>query len=261
MRGLQRFRNHNVYSQNGEDGVIAEILRRLGIVTDWFCEFGAWDGKYGSNCYALLRRGWKGVMIEGEPERCVALRRLAGRFPGLIAMEAFVSQDADSPQSLDNLLARTPIPEDFALLSVDIDGLDYHVWSALRRYRPIIVIIEIDSSVPPGVERIGDGKQTTSFTSMLKLGLAKGYRLAVHTGNLIFVREDHIDKLGLPPEELANPGILFVDDWVKPTRLRTLERKIKYMTPQRAWIKLENLLRASTAARGANRYPSRCRVR
>jgi hypothetical protein len=33
-----------VFSQNGEDGVIAEILRRAGIADGWFVEFGAADG-------------------------------------------------------------------------------------------------------------------------------------------------------------------------------------------------------------------------
>jgi hypothetical protein len=106
------------------------------------------------------------------------------------------------------------------------------------------VIIEIDSSVPPGTERVGDGAgQTTTFSAMLKLGLAKGYRLVAHTGNMIFVRADHIEPIGLSAEELAHPESLFVDEWVQPTRLRTWERKLRYMTPQRAWVKLENLLR------------------
>jgi hypothetical protein len=244
MQSLQQFRKHNEYSQNGEDGVIGEILRRLGIARGWFCEFGAWDGKYGSNCYALLRRGWQGVMIEGDPARCKALHRLAARHSGqLVAIEAFVSADPRSPQCLDNLLAKTPIPRDFVLLSVDIDGRDYHVWSTLERYRPLIVIIEIDSSTPPGVERIGDGSVMTSFTSMLKLGVAKGYRLAAHTGNMIFVRDDQVAALGLPESELTRPETLFVNDWIEPTRLRTWERKLRYLTPQRAWVKLEKLLR------------------
>jgi hypothetical protein len=237
-----RFRG-NRYSQNGEDGVIAEICRRLGVESGWFCEFGAWDGRYGSNCYAMLRSGWRGVMIEGEPMRCIALRRLAARFPGLVAIEAFVDPEPSSPKSLDNLLATTAIPHDFAVLSIDIDGLDYAVWSGFSRYRPLVVIIEIDSSTRPGLERVADGTSLTSFSAMLKLGLAKGYRLVAHTGNMLFVRDDHVAKIDLPEEELTHPETLFVDDWVNPTRLKRWRRKLRHMTPQRAWIKLENLLR------------------
>jgi hypothetical protein len=239
---LQHYRSANRFSQNGEDGVISELCRRFSFSTGWFCEFGAWDGRYGSNCYSLLLGGWRGVMIEGERDRCVSLRRLATRHPGLIPIEAFVSSDGASPKSLDNILAQTPIPHEFELLSIDIDGYDYQVWSSLQDYRPIIVIIEIDSSVPPGLERIADGRMTTTFSAMLKLGVAKGYRLAAHTGNLIFVREDYAGRSGLSQHELSHPENLFVRDWVRPTPLGRLRRKLKYLTPQRAWVKLENFL-------------------
>ena len=38
---------YNKYSQNGEDGLIEEIFRRLDILdyeNFWVVEFGAWDG-------------------------------------------------------------------------------------------------------------------------------------------------------------------------------------------------------------------------
>lgn len=240
---LQRYRR-SLYSQNGEDGVIAELLSRLGIAGGWCCEFGAWDGRYGSNCYALLRRGWSAVMIEGEPARFTLLRQLADRYPGrLHAMEAFVSHQPGSAQSVDRLLARSPIPRDFALLSIDIDGFDYHVWRTLEAYRPIIVIIEIDSSVPPGPELVHGNGRNTSFSAMLKLGEKKGYRLVAHTGNMIFVRADHIEKLRLPASELHDPDQLFVREWVNPSRLQMLRRKLRYASAQRVLVKIQNSLR------------------
>ena len=50
----------NIYSENGEDGIISVILERLNLPKDefgWCCEFGAWDGKEASNTFALLERG------------------------------------------------------------------------------------------------------------------------------------------------------------------------------------------------------------
>jgi len=243
---LQRFRR-NLYSQNGEDGVVAELLKRLGITTGWFCEFGAWDGRYGSNCYALLlRKNWSGVMIEGVPTRFKLLQQLATKFDGrLHAVETFVSHDASSSETLDRVLARTPIPREFELLSIDIDGFDYQVWSSLERYRPIIVIIEINSSILPGLEGVHgeNGQQLTTFSAMLKLGTGKGYRLVAHTGNMIFVRDDYVEKLGLPPAELDRPEKLFIEEWINPTALKEFRRKLSGMTPQRALVKLQNILR------------------
>ena len=143
----------NVFSQNGEDGVIAEIIRRLGFDCGWFCEFGAWDGRYGSNTYELLRRGWSGVMIEGDPARFNRLVRLAARYDGrLIALCRYVEEQG--PSNLDTILSTTPIPSEFAVLSIDIDGADYQIWRSVINYRPAIVVIEIASRFPPGVLRV-----------------------------------------------------------------------------------------------------------
>ena len=49
---------HDVHSQFGEDGVLAELLRRLGIERGWCCEFGAYDGVHLSNTRLLLEQGW-----------------------------------------------------------------------------------------------------------------------------------------------------------------------------------------------------------
>jgi len=48
----------NVHSQNGEDGIIAEVLRRISETHElsrWCVEFGAWDGVYLSNTCCLIR--------------------------------------------------------------------------------------------------------------------------------------------------------------------------------------------------------------
>jgi hypothetical protein len=234
----------NVYSQNGEDGVVAEIVRRLGISKGWFCEFGAWDGRYGSNTFALLRKGWRGVMIEGDSNRFRDLEKTAARFPGTLEiMEAFVSAGHDD-SSLDSLLARTPIPADFDILSIDIDGSDYHVWQSFKGYRPKLVIIEIDSSTPPGEDYIfRGGSRLTSFSAMLKLGRAKGYTLVCHTGNLFFVRNDLIGRLSIDPHVLGDPDSLFIADWVEPTFAKTWQRKIRNLTWQRVLAKVSVAMR------------------
>jgi hypothetical protein len=190
MRELLKYRR-NLHSQKGEDGVLAELLRRLRVDRGWFCEFGAWDGRYLSNTLRLLERGWNGVMIEGDSTRFKDLQATARDFAGrLHPIEAFVDP-RPGPKTLDALLATTPIPREFEVLSVDVDGPDYQIWESLRSYRPVLVIIEIHSGYPPGHEHIhSEDAPSSSFTSMIKLGLAKRYVPLVHTGNLFFVRED-----------------------------------------------------------------------
>jgi hypothetical protein len=244
MKSLLGYRR-NVFSQNGEDGVVAEICRRWELESGWFCEFGAWDGKYGSNTYALLRKGWKGVMIEGEPERFKALQATAQRHEGALWIEQAYVGYGGGENSLDQLLARTPIPRDFEVLSIDIDSFDYQVWQSLANYRPRLVIIEIGSSTAPGEEYVHreGAKRLTSFSAMLKLGQSKDYVLVCHTGNLFFVAREHVERLQIDPEVLAQPELLFIRDWMSPTRMQTFGRKVRNLSWQRLVCKIENVAR------------------
>ena len=61
---------YNNFSQNGEDGIIEELNKRLRIKeqkrSNWCVEFGAWDGKHLSNTFNLIKKSWQGVYIEGD---------------------------------------------------------------------------------------------------------------------------------------------------------------------------------------------------
>jgi len=189
----------NVYSQNGEDGVLEEILKRLDIKNGWVCEFGAWDGKHLSNTFKLVEENYNAVYIEGHEKRYEDLLKTIEEYPNIIPIKAYVDHN-DSENSLDNLLKQTNIPIDFDLLSIDIDSYDYQVWKSLKNYKPKIVVIEINSSVKDTNEKhIHEPPkyQGTGFKPTYDLGIEKGYTFALHTGNMIFIRNDLFDILNI----------------------------------------------------------------
>jgi hypothetical protein len=202
---------YNKYSQNGEDGIIAEVCQRLGITTGWFVEFGAWDGKHLSNTYNLLsNHDWRGVHIEGNEERYQQLLLTKASFPErLHTLCAMV--DVQGENKLDNLLSRTPTPHDFDLLSIDIDSIDWQIWNSLTEYRPKIVIIECNMVLPPGVLQLHDPPRHVgaSFSSLVELGRKKGYQLVCQTGNCLFVLKELLPALHLDPSLLASPEKMF----------------------------------------------------
>ena len=141
----------------------------------------------------------------------------------LYAINSIVSEKDES--SLDFLLNKTELPHDFDILSIDIDGNDYMVWKSFNNYKPKIVIIEANSAIPNDIEYVGGEiiesdhsiVEGSSCLSLLKLGVEKGYTLICHTGNMIFVRNDLIDKCNLvTDEEKNNPECLFLNSWKRP---------------------------------------------
>src|SRR5262244_3045365 len=70
---------YKVYSQNDEDGIIAEIFRRIGTTARSFVEFGVETGVE-CNTAKLLVEGWRGLWIEANPASAGAIRQSFGDF-------------------------------------------------------------------------------------------------------------------------------------------------------------------------------------
>lgn len=217
MRGgsLMRY-GANIYSQNGEDGVICEIMSRLNIRNGTFVEFGVGDGRTLSNTLLMAESGWFGLWIEADVASCVKASKEAAKFGGRVEVRN-LTVELEGFNSLDSILGRSRvIRHDPSFMSIDIDSYDLQVWESLKNYRPLVMLIEINSSVPIGVEQVhGNGKQGASFTSMMKVATAKGYKLACHTGNLIFVVNELHGRLGLPVREQERPETIFNTIWAE----------------------------------------------
>lgn len=179
----------DVYSQNGEDGVVREILLRLGIEKGVVVEFGAHDGTFCSNSRHLIEKGWKAFLIEADNdlfEKCVRLHSDNGR--------VFIGYSFINPHNVNDIL-----PNTCDVLSIDVDGIDYDIWDAYQGDAKV-VIIEINSSLEPTSELMGDPERGSSFRSMIELGYAKGYIPICHCGNIIFVQGKYRDLFPEIPE-------------------------------------------------------------
>ena len=184
----------DIHSQSGEDGILAKILDTLPVKDKWCVEFGAWDGQHLSNtCQLIEERGYSAVLIEGDKKRCEDLKKRFGPNPNILGLNAFVGfTQADG---LDVLLAQSKIPKDFDILSIDIDGNDYHVWNAVS-YTPKVVCIEYNPTIPTEVDFVQPAErkvnQGASLLALTRLGKQKGYELiAVTHLNAIFVRAEY----------------------------------------------------------------------
>lgn len=184
----------NLYSQCGEDGIVTKALSILPNPTGWCVEFGAWDGQYLSNTFNLVaNHNYHTLLIEADPKRFSELQASYPHSDRAIFINALVGFSQDT--NLDCLLQAQPIPKDFDLLSIDIDGNDYHVWEAIEVYRPRLVVIEYNPTIANAVHFVQsknvDISQGASAAALIDLGRRKGYELiAVTSLNLLFTRRE-----------------------------------------------------------------------
>jgi len=200
--GLEEYA-FSITSQFGEDGIINEIFKRIPLFDQnhWCVEFGAWDGKLMSNTWNLLQhKNWNGVLIEGSKNKFGELKHNYRKNAQVHLLNRMI--DFEGKNSLDAVLAETPLPADFDLLSMDIDGNDYHVWNSMKKFKPKVVVIEFHCDISNHIEFVQPAdmsrQQGSSLLSMIKLGKKKGYELICTTkGNAFFVRREFFDLFGI----------------------------------------------------------------
>lgn len=204
-RDQRRLETHGfkVYSQNDEDGIIAEIFRRIGSPTRTFVEFGVEHGLESNTMYLLLQ-GWRGLWIDGNKK---FVSKIRSRFDDVIranrlsVVHSFITRD-----NINSTIGQFAQGE-IDLLSIDIDGNDYHIWEAIEVVRPRLVVIEHNSKFPPPTsiaptyvpDRVWqrDDYMGASLEAFVRLGATKGYSLVgcnITGVNAFFVRDDIVEE-------------------------------------------------------------------
>jgi hypothetical protein len=150
--------------------------------------------------HLIKERGWNSVLIEADQTYFEKLQKEYASLDRAHCVNAFVSFEGKN--SLDTIFARTPLPHDFDLFSLDIDGNEYHLWDSLVDYRPRVMVVEFNPSIPNDVVFIQprDMKifQGSSLRALVELGKRKGYELvAANEANAFFVLKELFPKFGI----------------------------------------------------------------
>jgi hypothetical protein len=191
---------YKVYSQNDEDGIIAEIFRRIGTTNRSFVEFGVETGVE-CNTAKLLVEGWRGLWIEANPASVAAIRENFAPF--MEERKLSVTESRVSAENINSLITQAGLGGEIDLLSIDIDYNDYWVWKAIDVVNPRVVAIEYNAILRPPMSLVvpyrpdaewdGSNFQGASLEALVKLGGEKNYRIvgcSIAGVNAFFVRAD-----------------------------------------------------------------------
>jgi hypothetical protein len=201
---------YKVFSQSQEDGMIAEVFRRIGTTSKRFIEFGVQDGLECNSTF-LLMQGWRGAWIEASADRTARAATAFAPYLVDVVGRYITVENADA------LIAELSRGEELDLLSIDIDSVDYWVWQAIKTVKPRLVVIEYNASWPPFIRKTvaqdsvkgwqGDNFYGASLGALEALEREKGYCLvgcALVGVNAFFVREDLVGDKFCAPFTAAN---------------------------------------------------------
>jgi hypothetical protein len=197
-----------VYSQNGEDGIIQRLIRKVPIERREFVEFGVESYREANTRFLLVNDNWRGLVLDGSETNIEYIRRDTVSWKhDLTALCVFVDRD-----NINSVLTGAGFVGDLGLLSVDIDGNDFWVWQAITCVQPRIVVAEYNATFGPLAEVTvpydpGFQRRTAhhsnlfygaSLAALASLGRSRGYRLVGSNSagnNAFFVREDVAGEL------------------------------------------------------------------
>jgi len=198
-------REFRVYSQWGEDGILSFLCREASFDERVFVEFGVEKYVEANTRYLLTTEGWRGLVLDGSAEYVEAIRQSRDYWDfDLQAQAAFLTAE-----NIDDTIASRGITGRIGLLSIDVDGMDYWLWRAIRAVDPAVVVIEYnsrfgpDASVTVPYDPAFDRRRAhhsllyygASLRALVRLGEAKGYAFVgcgSHGLNAFFVRRDAV---------------------------------------------------------------------
>lgn len=212
VKQLNNFESQS-FSQYGEDGIVEEIFNRIGTTNKYFVEFGVESGVE-CNSVLLLHKGWRGTWIEGNKSH---VKRIETRYKKSVETKALTLLNAFiTAENIESLFEDAKVEKELDFLSIDIDGNDYYVWEAIKKFSPRVVCIEYNAIFPPGTafvipyspNYIWDGSSNfgSSLLSLTKLAASKNYSLVACTlsgVNAFFVRNDCLDDKFIYPNDVA----------------------------------------------------------
>ncbi len=197
MKRLKDF-GYNIESQWGEDGILEEIFKRIGEGNKTCIEFGAYNGPHLSNTWNLwFNKKWKALLIEGNPTRANKLKEYVSAHSQVKAVEAFVAISGEN--SIESIIDREwKDTSKIDVMSIDIDGDDYYILESLEKYKPRLIIIEYNPTIPPHLDIIQKPDQYfgSSALAITKLAEKKGYKLVEIVGtNCFFIQNEDYNKI------------------------------------------------------------------
>jgi hypothetical protein len=195
------------FSEFEEDGQLLYLLTLAGSTSRTVVEISSQDGRVCMASNLLVHHRWRGFLFDGDPVFVREGQRFFTSHPATRSAPPVMRAEWFTRKNVNHVLASAGVPHDVDVLSLDIDGNDLYLWSAMEM-RPRILICEFNNAVPSDLALTIPYKPDFSFAALpadqamfrsaslaafVSVGRRKGYRLVGMNAlgfNAIFLRDD-----------------------------------------------------------------------
>lgn len=184
-------------------------------------EIGCGSGIENMSSNLIINHGYQGYLLDGSKTNIEFARSFYRSRKDCLLTIPVLSEARVTRENVDDKLSQLGAEGEIDLLSIDVDGIDWHIWNAITVIRPRLCVFETADFIPGDlsltVPYVSDfdykafpvGNQdfrSSSLAAMVKLSGQKGYRLIgahKHGFNAFFLREDLVPEL-LPEVSISS---------------------------------------------------------
>lgn len=153
-----------LFSQYGQDGIIAEIFRRIGPGSRRFVEIGT--APLENNTAMLLLQGWSGLWMDAAlPDTLPGALDAVVKEGRLVCERSFLNRENVCP-----LISKCGFDSDLDFLSVDVDHNTYHILEPCLSLRPRALAVEYNSQLPEFLDWVAPYGKDAVWDSSLAYG-------------------------------------------------------------------------------------------
>lgn len=195
-----------MHSQFEEDGMLLYIFSIIGAPTKKAIELCAGSGETCMAANLIINHGWDALLIDGDETNVnrgiqfFSRNKQTSLHPPVFK-KAWITTD-----NINSLIKENGFDGEVDLLSLDIDGNDYHIMEAISAANPRVIICETQNIVPSNLSLTIPYKEDfnrhkgpssnffgVSLLAMCRLLDKKGYRLvggSRYGFNTIFIKKE-----------------------------------------------------------------------
>lgn len=196
-----------VHSQHEEDGILHFIFSLIGTTQKKCVEICGGDGIECNTANLIVNHRWLGLLCDGDEANIARAVAYYANHPDTKWWPPAIVRAWVTRGNVNNLIQDHGFDGEIDLLSLDIDGVDYWIWSEISCISPRVVVLEFNHLLGPDLSvtipysdgfvpeytEFGTEYAGASLGAFVKLGRRKGYRLVgtnAIASNAFFVRDD-----------------------------------------------------------------------